>query len=248
MLASVPGALGFEKLPFACSWGLLNELASPKLPGVEFGSCPWRMFHLSSSNSRRISALVCRKLRVDVGSMRHSKFIFLQRLHGSCGVLCCSTSQRIWVGVNAHARDMPGGQVTFCWRHSTQAFRLGCVVMLSGLGPTYTKPTRVAGQVGTRIGGRRDETTIACGHEAWGEERGRENSLSLFYAIIRSWTGGARIAGRGARGRTEGTRGAGFPRGFNSRDLCFSRGRCWALREKFAVLALLIGLFVSGSW
>lgn len=35
MLASVRGALGFEKLPFPGSWGLLKELASARLPGVE---------------------------------------------------------------------------------------------------------------------------------------------------------------------------------------------------------------------
>ena len=100
MLASVQGALGLEKLPFPGSWGLRKELASAKLPGVECTSPwpPWRMFQRSSSSSRRISAFVWRRLRVEVGRMRHSRFIFLQRLHGSWGVLCCSTSQRIWHG------------------------------------------------------------------------------------------------------------------------------------------------------
>jgi hypothetical protein len=53
------------------------------------------MFHRSSSSSRRISALVCRRFLVDVGKIRHSRPIFLQRPQGSCGTLCCSTSHRI---------------------------------------------------------------------------------------------------------------------------------------------------------
>jgi hypothetical protein len=53
------------------------------------------MFHRSSSSSRRISAFVCRRFLVDVGKIRHSRPIFLQRPQGSCGTLCCSTSHRI---------------------------------------------------------------------------------------------------------------------------------------------------------
>ena len=65
---------------------------------ARFGSvAACRIFHLSSSSSRRISALVCRRFRVEVGRITQSRFIRRHREHGSWCVVCCSTSQRIYV-------------------------------------------------------------------------------------------------------------------------------------------------------